>query len=151
MKKAGAAVGRYLGAGAVGSAKAVATGAAVYFGQKFVTSKAKFLQEHPMAGPIIMVAAGHLGKRRFPVAGTALIGAGTYAGALAYDLNQMATQPAAQQPAQAPAASSGTNALVDWGDTGALVMPDNIRALSAEDSGYSVSPSGMSIDSAMSL
>jgi len=121
MRRAGHAIGKFLGAGLAGTAKAGATGGLIYFGQKALTSKVNFLQAHPLAGPIGMVAAGHLAKKKFPTVGTAAIGAGTYALALAYDLNKTAKANAA------PAA--GTNALVEPQDVGALVQPLDIRGL----------------------
>lgn len=126
MRKAGHAIGKFLGAGIAGTAKAAATGGLAYFGQKAITARVGFLQQHPMAGPLAMVALGHVAKRKMPVAGTALVGAGTYAGALAYDLNKMNNQAAATKPA------GGTNALISPSDIRALISPSDIRDLEVD-------------------
>lgn len=124
MRKAGRAIGRFLGAGLAGSAKAGATGLGVYFVQKAATQRIEALQKHPMVGPIALGVGGHILKKKFPTVGTAMVGAGFYAGALAYDLNRMST--AGQGGAQGGA---GTNALIEPDDIRALVSPSEIRGI----------------------
>lgn len=138
MKRAGRAIGKFLGAGLAGSAKAAVTGGLGYYGQKALAQRVTFLQQHPMAGPVAMMVLGHVGKKKFPIAGTALIGAGTYAAAMARDMQKMG------QPQPAPAA--GTNALIQPDDIRALISPDDIR-------GFDLSEEAPSLDtsSAMSL
>lgn len=117
MKAAGRAIGKYLGAGLAGSAKAAVTGGLAYYGQKALAQRVTFLQQHPMAGPGAMVVVGHIAKRKFPIAGTALIAAGTYGAALARDMQKMGQ----------PQAASGTNALIAPDDIRALISPQDIR------------------------
>lgn len=138
MKRAGRAIGKYLGAGLAGSAKAAVTGGLAYYGQKALAQRVAFLQNNPLAGPAAMVVLGHVAKRKFPTAGTALIGAGTYGAALARDLGKMSQQ-------TAPAA--GTNALIEPSDIRALIEPSDIGAF-GNPYGEAVQ---MNTDSAMNL
>jgi hypothetical protein len=121
-----------------------------YYGQKALTQRVKFLQDKPLAGPIGLIVVGHLAKKKWPTAGTALVGAGTYGLALAYDLNKMATS-------QAQPAAAGTNALIGGGDIEALISGGDIRGpLSVDQSAPQMASrmgpgSSLSIDEAMSL
>jgi hypothetical protein len=130
IRHAGRALGRFLGQGLMGTGKAAVVGGASYYAQKAVAPRIPFMQAHPLSGPIGMVVIGHLAKKKFPVVGTALVGAGAYGGALAYDLNK-----SVQTTATAP--STGTSALVqpDEMDVRALVQPDNIQGLEVDSNG----------------
>lgn len=142
MRKAGRAIGRFLGAGLAGTAKAAATGGLTYFGQRELTKRVDFLQKHPLAGPIGLIVAGHIAKKKFPIAGNSVVAAGTYGLALAYDLNKMSTS----QPA---ATASGTNALIEPDDIRALVSPGEITGLDV-DSGMANGPA-MNLGDALAI
>jgi hypothetical protein len=136
MKHAGRAIGKFLGAGLAGTAKAAVTGGLGYYGQKALAQRVSFLQQHPLAGPVAMMVLGHVGKKKFPIAGTALIGAGTYAAAMARDMQKMG------QPQ--PAASAGTNALIEPDDIRALISPNDIQ-------GFDLSEQAPSLDTSSAL
>jgi hypothetical protein len=145
MKHAGRAIGKYLGAGLAGSAKSAVTGGLAYYGQKALAARVKFLQDHPMAGPAAMIVVGHVAKKKFPVAGCALVGAGAYGAALARDLNKMAQS--SSPSSQISSAASGTNALIAPDDIRALIAPDDIRGFDVD---YGGAPQ-MDTSSAMNL
>lgn len=132
MSRARAAMGM-IGRGAKGTAVETIVGVVTFYGHRMANSKIAFAGQHTLAVPLALVAAGHFAKRsrRFGALGAALIGAGGYAGAQAFELKK-ATD-AANQPAAASNTSGfeDTGALVAPSDVGALVAPSDVGTMDA--------------------
>jgi hypothetical protein len=97
-------------------------GVGLFYLHRMLANKIAFLQNLPLAAPIgiVLKKSGKLGA-----VAPALIGAGGYAGAQAYELKK-----AVQNMAQvAPANQPGAAGLDDAEDTGALTNAQDIGAL----------------------
>jgi len=122
-------------------------GVGLFYLHRMLANKIPFLQNHPLAAPIGMVVLGHVLKKSGKMSSfaPALIGAGGYAGAQAFELKKavqnMAVVSAANQPGAAGLDDDDTGALVEPGNIGALVEPGNIGdldAASAYEDAYSM-------------
>jgi hypothetical protein len=139
---------RGLTKGVGGSAIQGLAGVAAFYAHRMLSSKVAFVQNHALAVPAGFLVLGHVlkSKPKFAPVGNALIGAGGYAGAQAFELSKAAK--AANTPA-APAQTSGfdddTGALTQYSDIGALTPPSDIGAF-----GYAPS-AGSSYDEAATL
>lgn len=96
-------------------------GVGIFYLHRMLASKIAFLQNHPLAAPLGMIAIGHIAKKskKLGTVGAALIGAGGYAGAQVFEVQK------AMKAQQAPAQTSG----FDDDDTGALTLPADVGML----------------------
>jgi hypothetical protein len=101
-------------------------GVGVFYLHRMLASKIPFLQNHALAAPIGFIVLGHVLKKskKLGTVGAALVGAGGYAGAQAFELRK------ATAAANAPTPSaSNTSGVDDDGDTGMLVPPHEVGML----------------------
>jgi len=96
-------------------------GVGLFYIHRMLANKFPSLQKHPLVAPIGFIIAGHVIKKKAKWApvGAALIGAGGYAGAQAFELSK------ANAPAPAASGTSG----VDDNDTGMVVGPGEVGML----------------------
>lgn len=142
MSRARQAMG-FVGRGAKGTAVETIVGVVTFYGHRMANQKIGFAAQHTLAVPLALVAAGHFAKRsrRFGALGAALIGAGGYAGAQAFELKK-ATDAANQPATPASGNTQGfddTGALVAPSDVGALVAPSDVGEVSMNDYGSAYS------------
>lgn len=109
-------------------------GVGVFYLHRMLASKVAFLQNNPLAAPLGFIVLGHVLKKspKLSTVAAALIGAGGYAGAQAYELKKGLAAIQATQAANAPANTAG----FEDDDTGAVTTAADIGALlSAADVG----------------
>lgn len=110
-------------------------GVGVFYLHRMLASKVAFLQNHPLAAPLGMIALGHILKKsgKLGTVAPALIGAGGYAAAQVFEVRK-----SMQQAATAPTAQTAgfedddTGALVSSSDIGALVAASDIGDVDTE-------------------
>lgn len=117
IRNAGGAAARGASRGGKGSAISALTGAMAYYAGNFAGDKIDFLKSHPLALPGAMALAGHFLKRKNHDAGTALIGAGGFAGAMAFSQMQLAQ-------ANKPTSGFDAGALINAGAYGEFEAGD---------------------------
>jgi len=115
-------------------------GVGIFYLHRMLASKIAFAQNHPLALPIGFVVLGHVLKKskKLGSVGAALVGAGGYAGAQAFELSKASA--AANTPATPPAGTAGvgeedTGMLVPPGDVGMLLQAHNIGEMEPNSSG----------------
>lgn len=104
-------------------------GVGVFYIHRMLASKVAFLQNNPLAAPIGFVILGHVLKKKPKLAhiGSALIGAGGYAGAQVFEVKKSIQTQQAAAPAQtAGFEDDDTGAVLGSEDIGALLEPGNI-------------------------
>ncbi len=108
-------------------------GVGIFYLHRMLSSKIAFLQNHPLAAPIGFVLVGHVLKKskKLGTVGAALVGAGGYAGAQAFELSKASTAANTPSSATTPAGTSGvedddTGMLVPAGDVGMLLQAHDI-------------------------
>ncbi len=112
-------------------------GVGLFYLHRMLANKIAFAQNHPLAIPIGMVVLGHILKKSPKLGGTvapALIGAGGYAGAQAYELKKSVQALAQVAPANQPGAqgldeAEDTGSLVPSGEIGMLLESSNVGAV----------------------
>jgi hypothetical protein len=117
-------IGRALAGGGKSTAVGGGAGVATYYAHKFLSTKVAMVQKHPIISPLVMVAGGHLLKKRMPTVANGIIGAAGYALGLAIDVARANK-----------AATTETAAMISASNVAALLEANQVQAYEIPDAG----------------